>query len=145
MENYDFKGIIVQGKKAVLGIQLPKPKGNNVYCIYKVYNLSIPRVNIILIHFKDFIGNDLSVSKPSNNIESFSIDLAQVINISTDSCEINDAQEIFGLLIHDNNNDLKLQNEDFIKIINVIQAKKSLLETKQISSIGRVGRGTVKS
>jgi hypothetical protein len=143
MKNYDLKGIIVQGNMAILGIQLPKPQENNAYCIYKVYNLSISGINIILIHFKDFIGDDLSGS--SNNIEAFSIDLGQVINGSTDSIGINTAQEIIGILIHENENKLKVQNEEFIKIANLLQVTNSDLEIKDILGPGTVGRGTIKS
>ncbi|CAD0003737.1 hypothetical protein [Flavobacterium salmonis] len=73
MKNYDVKGILLEGKKAVIAVALPEPARNNMYGIYKIYNISDEEGNKIVIHFKDFLGKDFTGD--GGDFVSFIIDL----------------------------------------------------------------------
>jgi hypothetical protein len=75
MENYDLKGIIVEEKKAVIAVAVPEPSANNIYKIFKIYNISDHEGNKIVIHFKDSKGDALNCDA---NIELFKIDLSNI-------------------------------------------------------------------
>ncbi|MHC0439558.1 hypothetical protein [Flavobacterium sp. 3-210] len=72
MKDYDVRGTIFEGKKAVIAVAIPKPQKDNVYFIHKTYNISSPHENRIVIHFKDSFGVKLVAN---GNFEAFVIDL----------------------------------------------------------------------
>jgi hypothetical protein len=128
MKNYDLKGILVGGRKAVIAISLPVPKNGNTYFIYETHLCSN---NEILIHFKDFTGKDLS--GVSENLESFIIDL-------TDSkfSNFNFSNEIKVALCHENYDELKDTPENiFANAYNEFKENKALPN--------RTGTGTIRT
>lgn len=72
MENYDVKGTILEGKKAVIAVVLPELSRDNIYAIYDIYNISDEQGNKLVIHFKDFLGRPLEAD---GYYVSFIIDL----------------------------------------------------------------------
>ncbi|WP_428230770.1 hypothetical protein [Flavobacterium sp.] len=72
MKNYDVRGTLLEGKKAVIAVVLPEPFRENIYSIYDIYNISDEKENKLVIHFKDIFGRTLEAN---GNYVSFIIDL----------------------------------------------------------------------
>jgi hypothetical protein len=102
MKNYELKGMIVEGNKAVIAIALPKPIDNQ-YMIYNIYNISDNKDNKIVIHFKDFQG---TLAEHADNFEAFIIDFKKYIPLE-ELTKIDFAKNINVVLIHYNDNNLK--------------------------------------
>lgn len=127
MKVYHLTGCIIENKKVVIAVSLPKPENGNNYFIYRVHRA---RKNEIVIHFKDFLDVTLT---DSSNFETFVIDLTikdQTIQID----EFDFSKNIRVLLVHSNSNSLPksaleyFEDEDSCPIVNE-----------------RVGRGTIRS
>ncbi|WP_281336785.1 hypothetical protein [Flavobacterium eburneipallidum] len=114
MKVYDLKGVLVEGKKAVIAVYLPIPK-KNAYNIFNIYNISDAKENKIVIHLKDFSTPPLVVT--DNNLESF------IIELNTKEFDSFDfAKETRVALIHHNADDLpgkpeEIFNEAHVKSI----------------------------
>jgi hypothetical protein len=102
MKNYELKGLIVEGSKAVIAVALPKPIDNQ-YMIYNVHNISDNKENKIVIHFKDFKG---TIAEHADNFEAFIIDFKRYIPLE-ELTKMDFAKDINVVLIHYNDNILK--------------------------------------
>lgn len=111
MKNYDVKGILLEGKKAVIAVALPESSRDNIYKIFKIYNISDREGNKIVIHFKDSKGEILECD---GNVELFKIDLNQVI--TNDAITIDLAKEI-NVAFHHQNSDLNKTPQEIYKLV----------------------------
>lgn len=111
MKNYDVKGILLEGKKAVIAVALPEPSRDNVYKIFKIYNISDQEANKIVIHFKDSKGDILECK---DNVELFKIDLNQAV--TNDAITIDFAKEI-NVAFHHQNAELNKTPREIYKLV----------------------------
>ncbi|KQB41290.1 hypothetical protein [Flavobacterium aquidurense] len=111
MKNYDVKGILLEGKKAVIAVALPEPSRDNIYKIFKIYNISDHKENKIVIHFKDSKGEILEWNE---NVELFKIDLNQAV--TNDAIIIDFTKEI-NVAFHHQNAELNKTPQEIYKLV----------------------------
>lgn len=132
MKNYDLKGCIVEKRLAVIAVALPAPVKGNSYFLYDIHCVS---KNMILIHFKDFLG--ITFSGIGNNLESFIVDLTDAKFNNFDF-----SKKIVAVLCHENNDVLKGTAEEIFN--SEISNSFSSEPVKTILGPGTTGNGTIR-
>lgn len=108
MKNYDVKGTILEGKKAVIAVALPELSRDNIYSIYDIYNISDDQANKLVINFKDFLGRTLEAN---GNYVSFIIDL------NDEKFESINFDQPINVAFHHQNSDLNKTPQEIYKLV----------------------------
>nr|WP_315247943.1 hypothetical protein [uncultured Flavobacterium sp.] len=135
MENYDLKGVIVEGNKAVIAVVLPELIDNK-YEIHQIHNISDQEGNKIVIHFRDLKGKPLC---SNSNFELFKIDLNSVVK--NDAVEIDFTKEIKVAFHHENDVFTRNFKEIFI---DAYKPRNNHNLIKEIEIPDTTGRGTIR-